>query len=129
MPAALTGKASIEIIYAFVCWNVLNCKNRYYNIISQTWRIMFERGFDIMERNVEGLKTKIMEKLPELLPKVIKSVVVHIVMLIYHISMPPWVTAIKIKKSLNSYNVDGTKNENYRRMKKRRSRRNKHLRD
>ncbi len=75
-----------------------------------------------MERNIEDLKTKIMEKLPELLPKVVKSAVVHIVMIIYHISMPPWVTAIKIKKSLSSRNVDGADNENYRRMRRNRRR-------
>lgn len=55
-----------------------------------------------MSINKEEIKQKISEKLPTLLPKLVKTVVVHIVMLIYHISMPPWVTAMKIKKSLNA---------------------------
>lgn len=76
-----------------------------------------------MERNIEAVKEKIKEKLPELLPKVVKSVVVHIVMLIYHISMPPWVTVMKIKKSLRSNHMDGDGKENYRRVRRRRRRR------
>lgn len=77
-----------------------------------------------MEKNAEDLKEKIMKKLPELLPKVVKSVIVHVVMLICHISMPPWVTAIRIKKSLGSHKED-TEKENYRctRRSRRRSRR------
>lgn len=51
----------------------------------------------------EQTKKKIYEKLPDLLPKLLKTVIVHIVMMIYHISMPPWVTAIKIKKGLKSH--------------------------
>lgn len=70
-----------------------------------------------MEKNIEVVKEKIKEKLPELLPKVVKSVVVHIVMLIYHISMPPWVTVMKIKKSLGSNHMDS--DENYRRVRRR----------
>lgn len=70
-----------------------------------------------MEINIEDIKDKIMKKLPDLLPKVVKSAVVHIVMMIYHVSMPPWVTAIKIKKSLNSHNTDDDNNK-YRRMRK-----------
>lgn len=73
-----------------------------------------------MEKNIEDIKDKIMEKLPELLPKLVKTVLVHIVMLIYHVSMPPWVTAIKIKKSLSSHNADGDNKENYRQTKRRR---------
>lgn len=76
-----------------------------------------------MEKNIESIKEKIMEKLPELLPKVVKSVVVHVVMLIYHISMPPWVTVVKIKKSLRSNHMDGDSNENYRKVRRRRWRR------
>jgi len=76
-----------------------------------------------MENNIKDLKAKIMHKLPELLPKVVKSVVVQIVMLIYHISMPPWVTVMKIKKSLRANNMDGDSNENYRKVRRRRLRR------
>lgn len=72
-----------------------------------------------MERNIEDIKEKIMEKLPELLPKVVKSVVVHVAMLIYHISMPPWVTAIKIKKSLGLHNTNNSYHEQYRRTRRR----------
>lgn len=74
-----------------------------------------------MDRNIEDIKNKIMEKLPDILPKVVKSVVVHIVMLICHVSMPPWVTAIRIKKSMGSRHTEGIERENRRRM--RRSRR------
>lgn len=68
-----------------------------------------------MERNVEDIKRKIMEKLPELLPKAAKSLVVYIVMLIYHVSMPPWVTAIRVKKAMNSHNTKDNENRNTRR--------------
>ena len=71
-----------------------------------------------MEKIVGDLKEKIMKKLPEILPKVVKSVVVHIVMFIYHVSMPPWVTAIKIKKALSSHNVDRVNNEYYKRIRR-----------
>ncbi|WP_455719934.1 hypothetical protein [Agathobacter sp.] len=67
-----------------------------------------------MEENIENTKRKIMDKLPQILPKVVKSVVVHIVMLVYHVSMPPWVTAIKIKKAINpNDNADGKKDDRY----------------
>ncbi len=75
-----------------------------------------------MEKNIEDIKRKIMDKLPQVLPKVVKSVVVHIVMLVCHVSMPPWVMAIKVKKAINpNDNVDGKKDDRY--MKKRRMRR------
>lgn len=74
-----------------------------------------------MENNQEDLKAKIMKKLPEVLPQVVKSIVVHIVMMIYHISMPPWVIAIKAKKTLRSNSIDDNR-ENHRR-RSRRSRR------
>lgn len=54
----------------------------------------------------EEIKEKLAEKLPVLLPKVIKWVVVHIAMLIYHVSMPPWVTAIKAKRAVDSFKAD-----------------------
>ena len=63
-----------------------------------------------MSVDKEQLKKKIFEKLPDLLPKLIKTVVVHIVMMIYHISMPPWITALKVKKGLKSHK---SANENY----------------
>lgn len=53
--------------------------------------------------DTEEIKQKITAKLPELLPKAIKWVVVHIAMLIYHISMPPWVTAMKAMRAVKSY--------------------------
>ncbi len=51
----------------------------------------------------EEIKEKLAEKLPVLLPKAIKWVFVHIAMLIYHVSMPPWITAIKAKRAMDSY--------------------------
>lgn len=79
-----------------------------------------------MERNTEKLKQNIMKKLPEILPKVVKSVVVHIVMFIYHISMPPWVTVLKIKKAVGNHNTNDTDKKSVREMRSRRrdSRRN-----
>lgn len=56
-----------------------------------------------MSIDKEQIKKKIYEKLPDLLPKLFKTVIVHIVMMIYHISMPPWVIALKAKKGLKSY--------------------------
>lgn len=58
-------------------------------------------------------KAQIKEKLSEKLPDILKTVIVHVVMLIYHISMPPWVTAIKAKKALNHYKAgkNGTMEE------------------
>lgn len=80
-----------------------------------------------MSIDKEQIKKKIYEKLPDLLPKLLKTVAVHIVMLIYHISIPPWVTAIKVKKGLKSYketNGEDTAEElePYRRMRRRRGR-------
>lgn len=54
----------------------------------------------------EEIKEKLAEKLPVLLPKAIKWVVVHIAMLIYHVSMPPWITAIKAKRAVDSFKAD-----------------------
>lgn len=51
----------------------------------------------------EEIKEKLAAKLPVLLPKAIKWVVVHIAMLIYHVSMPPWLTAIKAKRAVDSF--------------------------
>lgn len=56
-----------------------------------------------MAAEKEEIKKKICEKLPKLLPGLIKTVAVHIVMMIYHISMPPWVVAMKAKKGLQSF--------------------------
>ena len=47
----------------------------------------------------EQIKNKVMEKLPTILPGLIKSVIVHVVMVIYHISMPPLGYGHKNKKS------------------------------
>lgn len=58
----------------------------------------------------EQIKKKIFDRLPKLLPGLLKTVIVHIIMLIYHISMPPWVIAMKVKKGLRS--CKGT-NESY----------------
>lgn len=75
----------------------------------------------------EQIKKKIYEKLPDLLPKLLKTVIVHIVMMLYHISMPPWVTVLKVKKEMKSYK--NTKEaypeeaENNRRLSHRRTRR------
>lgn len=80
-----------------------------------------------MKIDTEEIKGKIMGKLPEMLPKVVKSVVVHIVMLIYHVSMPPWVTAIKIKKAVKSRDQENTDMES-RRMTRRAGRRRHHRR-
>lgn len=76
-----------------------------------------------MGKGQEDVKAKIMEKLPELLPKVVKSAVVHIIMLFYHISMPPWVTAIRIKRSLRSQNAENPEPEMRRRRRRRMRRR------
>lgn len=56
-----------------------------------------------MHVNKEEITKKIYNKLPDLLPKLLKTVIVHIVMLIYHISMPPWVTVMKVSKELKSH--------------------------
>lgn len=76
-----------------------------------------------MERDVEETKRKILEKLPEILPKLIKSGIVHIVMIIYHVSMPPWVTAIKVKKAMNNKNNSERETIQSRRLKRREIRR------
>lgn len=49
-------------------------------------------------QNIEEVKEKIYKKLPEMLPGIIKRIIVHVIMALYHISMPPWVMAIKMKK-------------------------------
>lgn len=72
----------------------------------------------------EQIKNKVMEKLPTILPGLIKSVIVHVVMVIYHISMPPWVTVIKIKKAVNSHKNGFMENDNPRRMGRKMFRRN-----
>lgn len=51
-----------------------------------------------MSVNVEQIKEKIYKKLPDILPEVIKTVILHIILMLYHISMPPWVMLMKIKK-------------------------------
>ena len=65
-----------------------------------------------MSTDKEQIKKKICEKLPDLLPKLFKTVIVHIVMMIYHISMPPWVIALKAKKGLKSYQSTNEQNKN-----------------
>ncbi len=53
--------------------------------------------------NKKEITKKLYNKLPDLLTKLLKTVIVHIVMLIYHISMPPWVMVMKVKKALKSH--------------------------
>lgn len=72
----------------------------------------------------EQIKSKVMEKLPAILPGLVKSVIVHIVMVIYHVSMPPWVTAIKIKKAVSSHKNGSVESENRDRMERRMMKRN-----
>ncbi len=52
---------------------------------------------------IEKKKEQLVQALPKILPKVIKIAVQKLVMLFYHISMPPWVTAIKAKKAMDSF--------------------------
>lgn len=51
----------------------------------------------------EDIKKKISGRLPDFIPKVLKTVVMHIIMAIYHISIPPWVRVMKVKKGMKSY--------------------------
>lgn len=52
-------------------------------------------------QSIEEVKEKIYKKLPEMLPGIVKMIIVHIIMALYHISMPPWVMVIKMKKRRN----------------------------
>ena len=52
---------------------------------------------------IEKKKEQLMQALPKLLPKIIKIAVQKLVMLFYHFSLPPWVTAIKAKKAMDSF--------------------------
>lgn len=52
-------------------------------------------------QNIEEVKEKIYKKLPEMLPGIVKMIIVHIIMAFYHVSMPPWVMAVKMKKRGN----------------------------
>lgn len=56
-----------------------------------------------MAIDIEEIKRKLYEKLPEILPGIIKELIVHIVLMLYHISMPPWVILMKIKKKRNAH--------------------------
>lgn len=56
-----------------------------------------------MAMDIEEIKRKLYEKLPEILPGIIKELIVHIVLMLYHISMPPWVILMKIKKKRNAH--------------------------
>ena len=78
-----------------------------------------------MMTDKEQIKEKIYKSIPDLLPKLFKTVVVHIIMMIYHISMPPWVTAMKIKKGLKSNENTEKDLETGGRMRRRRTRRSK----
>lgn len=67
-----------------------------------------------MRRDVEDIKK--VKKLSVLLPKILKSVMTHIVMHIYHVSMPPWVAFMKVKRVINSYSTDDIDNKTCRHM-------------
>ncbi len=55
-----------------------------------------------MSVSIEEIKAKLYKKIPKILPEIIKNLIVHIVLMLYHISMPPWVMIMKIKKKRNA---------------------------